>query len=221
MKDLSFIDACHEIDRIGLIRTSSGNLSQLFKDCRIDDYISITRTGAWLGRVDSGDITNVDLRTGSYDPIHNYPPSSEVNLHRGVYLVRDDVGSVLHFQSPYVTALAAVANLKEYFPIISEKLNIIPEFPFYIQKIGMVDYNIPSQELADKVADQFKEGCNIVLMKNHGATACGKNLEDVIHKAYFFELACQSYYNNNGSVDIIFTEFRNKLVDFRNSKKGV
>jgi len=98
---------------------------------------------------------------------------------------------VLHFQSPYATALACGNPLKWNY-------NVIIEVPVYIGIPAAVDYFPPgSPELAQAVIEEMKNPqTQLAFMKNHGLVAVGVDFNDVIQKAVFFELACQILLTN-------------------------
>ena len=90
---------------------------------------------------------------------------------------------VLHFQSPYALAVAC-SKRRDYnfFPIAETAL--------YVGEPAMVDYLRPgSAELAEAVVSASEEH-DIIIMRKHGAVTVGKDFNDVIQKAMFFELVC-------------------------------
>ncbi|HRU06828.1 MAG TPA: class II aldolase/adducin family protein, partial [Candidatus Brocadiia bacterium] len=108
----------------------------------------------------------------------------EAGFHRGVLLARSEMNVVFHFQSRFATAFACAAK-----PVVD--FNVIPEIPYYIGEIGWVDYLAPgSPELADEVI-RVMRGCDLAFMRNHGLVTVGKDFDDALQKAAFFELACE------------------------------
>ena len=91
---------------------------------------------------------------------------------------------ILHFQSPFATAITCSGKDYKIF-------NVIPEIPYYIGAVAVIPYLNPgSNELAHEVISAMK--CHdLAILKNHGHVTVWKNFEDVIQKVSFFELACE------------------------------
>jgi len=110
--------------------------------------------------------------------------SAECGFHIGILRARQDVNVVLHFQSPFATAIACIG--KDY-----KNFNVITEIPYYIGVVAVIPYPNPgSNELAHEIISAMK--CHdLAILKNHGQVTVGKNFEDVIQKESFFELASE------------------------------
>ena len=55
-----------------------------------------------------------------------------------------------------------------------------------------------SQELAEAVTGAFADGTTqMAILKNHGLVTVGKDFDDAIQKAVFFELACRILLTNS------------------------
>ncbi len=173
-----FVGACREAVRRGLLRCSSGNLSQ-----RVDGgRMLVTATRSWLGRLTADDVALCRIDDGAC--LDGRRPTVEVNLHAGILRSRPEIDVVLHFQSPHATTLACCESRGVNF-------FVIPEIPFYIGPIGRVPYLVPgSQELADAVVAVMRNH-NLALMANHGQVTVARDLDHAIQNAEFFELACQ------------------------------
>jgi len=172
-----FVSACHRVALYGLVRCSSGNLSW-----RVDkEHMLVTATHTWMA-----DLTKEQIavfRLSDETVLNNKKPSAETGFHFGILRSRTDMSVVLHFQSPYATALACSATEpKNFF--------VIPEIPYYIGPIAVLPYMNPGSKDLAKAVISAMEGHDLVLLKNHGQVTVGKNFDDVIQKASFFELAC-------------------------------
>lgn len=174
----NFVVACHEVDRLGLAFCSSGNMS-----CRAGDgAVLLTATGSWFGRIDDRSVSICELSTGKQ--LNSVRPSVESRFHLGILREMQDVNVVLHFQSPYATAIAAGYKLPDNF-------NVILEMPYYIGEPVMIDFYPPgSQQLADTVVATAKNTA-MVIIRNHGMVTYGKTFDEAIQRAVFFELACK------------------------------
>ncbi len=193
-----FLDACQEIDRLGLSLCSSGNLS--FRAA--EDMALITGTGTWFGKMSPEKISI--SRISDQELINNVKPSVESRFHLGILNDQPEINAVLHFQSPYATAIACGKTLPDNF-------NVILEVPFYIGDPIMVDFLPPgSEELANAVREASCKSA-MVIIQNHGMVTTGKSLSDVIQKAAFFELAC-SVLVKQGNPSFISQEMVARLV---------
>ena len=116
-------------------------------------------------------------------------------FHLGVLRERPDMNVVLHFQSPYATAIACMKEQPKNF-------NVTAEIPCHVgREIPIIPYYRPgSPELAKGVIDALKEH-NSALMLKHGQVVCGKDFDEAFERAMFFEMACriimQSGFNYN------------------------
>ena len=80
-----------------------------------------------------------------------------------------------------------VACLKEK----PENFNVTLEVPYHVGEVAVIPYFRPgSPELAEAVITAMKEH-NAVLMSNHGQVVCGKDFDEVLERALFFEMACR------------------------------
>ncbi|HNX42828.1 MAG TPA: class II aldolase/adducin family protein [Bacteroidales bacterium] len=173
----AFVDAAHRIGTHQLLLCSSGNLSW-----RINEQtILISQTGSWLPYMTKDQICIANMSDGVV--INNVKPSMDSGFHFGVLRARKDVNVVLHFQSLYGTTLASLPN-----PPIN--FNVINEVPQFIGPIAMLDYICPgSPEIGRMVTDTMRNN-NLLVLRNHGQVVVGKDFDEVIQRALFFELAC-------------------------------
>ncbi len=195
-----FVEACREVGRRGLVRCSSGNLSQ-----RIDNgRMLVTATRSWLGRLTSDDVALCRIEDGAF--LDGRRPTVEVNLHAGILRARPEMNVVLHFQSPHATTLAC-RNARDV------NFFVVVEVPFYIGPIGHVPYLPPgSQELASAVVEVMRSH-NLALMANHGQVTVARDLDCAIQNAEFFELACRIIIEGGDKVTPLSEEAARELMD--------
>jgi len=165
---------------IGYVLDREGNVS--VKTAVPDRYV-ITPSQVPRHTIRTNDTLVVN---GNGDVIEgNRNPSVETGMHLKIYAKRSDVGSVIHFHSPHATALASV---HETIPPFLEEL-----IPFLGENVPTVEYAMAgTEELASNVASGLAER-NAVLLANHGAVVCGKDLPDAFHKALLLEKAATIY----------------------------
>jgi ribulose-5-phosphate 4-epimerase/fuculose-1-phosphate aldolase len=161
-----------------LLRCSSGNMS-----CRVDaEHVMITGTRTWLADIAPDQVSLVRLSDG--EVLNGVKPSVESRFHLGILRQRADVNVVLHFQSPAATTLACGE---------AERVNffVIPEIPYYIGPIAVLPYIDPgSADLAAAVVPAMRER-NLAVLTHHGLVTVGRDYNDALQRAAFFELACE------------------------------
>jgi len=174
----AFVAACHSAAAYGLVRFSSGNMSWRVSD----DLMAVTGTGSWLERIGEAQVALCRISDGA--TVNGARPSVESGFHAGVLRERPDIGVVLHCQSPCATAIACGRPDEINFAVI-------PEVPFYIGEPAVVPLLQPgSAELAAAVIEAAREH-ELLLLRNHGQVVLGRNFDDALQRAGFFELACE------------------------------
>ncbi|MCM1110641.1 MAG: class II aldolase/adducin family protein [Clostridium sp.] len=183
-----FLEYAHRVGDAGLTICSSGNLSW-----RIGDEVLVSGTGSWVPRLTADRVSIVRFSDGKV--LNGVKPSMESVFHLGVMRERPDVGCVLHFQSPYATAVACMKEIPADF-------NVTAEVPIHVgREIPAIPYFRPgSPELAAHVIEAMKDHDSILLRK-HGQVVCGKDFEQAFERAMFFEMACRIVMLNNGNLD--------------------
>ena len=183
----AFVEACHDVASRNLVRCSSGNMS-----LRLDnDRMLVTASRSWMGRITDDEVTLCRISDGKL--IQGKKPSIESGFHSGILRSNLRINVVLHFQSPAATTVACMDPGDIDF-------NVIPEIPYYIGPIARVPFIQPgSEELAAAVIDGMKEH-NLVILTNHGLVVVGKDLNQAIQNAAYFEFACDIIVQGNNRV---------------------
>ena len=173
-----FIQTAHEIGASHLTLCSSGNLSLRYNE----SVALVSGTGSWLPKLKKEQITIADIKTGQ--PLNQIRPSMESGFHLGILRECPDINVVLHCSPFYSTTIACQK-------IRPANYNVIAEVPCYCNGIVEIEYTRPgSPELAKKVITALKQN-DVALLLNHGIVVKGKDLNDALQKATFFEFACR------------------------------
>jgi len=115
-------------------------------------------------------------------------PNRATRFHMYIYKNNPDINCVIHSHPIYASALSMmgeelVINHMDVMGLYN-RTKYIPEWP-----------GVPFGNSADKegqwIIDAINEGKNSLLLGHHGLTVVGKNIEEVTHLAYFFELAAK------------------------------
>ncbi|MCL2147641.1 MAG: class II aldolase/adducin family protein [Synergistaceae bacterium] len=158
----------------GLTTLLGGNIS-----CRIDGGMLISPSSIDKHLLTSEDIIEMDLDGVILDGKHK--PSIEHRMHSNIYKSCIEVNAIVHAHSFYATL----------FSIIDKEINVnlTAESAKSIGVIGIAPYAPEgTKELADEVAEKAKSH-NVVLLKNHGVIALGK---DLLQAFYRLEVAEQT-----------------------------
>ena len=184
-----FVTQARRYGEAGLMLCSSGNLSW-----RVGEKALVSGTGSWLPVLTGERVAVCDVVSGLSE--NGVRPSMESVFHLGVMRERADVNVVLHFQSEYATVVACMKEKPESF-------NVTLEVPYHVGEIAVIPYYCPgSPELAQAVIDGMREH-DEVLMSNHGQVVCGKDFDDVLQRALFFEMACRIIVQSGGEYDVL------------------
>lgn len=164
----------------GLTHSTSGNIS-----CRIpnENKILITPSSVPYLDIKPKDILLVNMDGEPEEKGRN--PSVETPFHIGIYKKRNDISGIVHSHSVYALAVAAA---KKTVPVFLDEI-----FSEIGGEIQVANYNLPgSDELAEEVIKTLGDK-NAVLLANHGAACCGKNLVEAFHVAETVEKICRVF----------------------------
>ncbi len=164
----------------GLIHGTSGNIAVRCAD----GNVAITPSGIPYKGMTLEDIAIVDANGKWLEG--NYKPSSETPMHTTVLRARPDIGATVHTHGMFCTIMAM--SDEPMRPITPPQAEFTP--------VTVVPFTRPgSNDLAGIVTETLGEKGRVVLMKNHGMFACGKNIKAAMAAAtYTEEMAQTTYY---------------------------
>jgi len=183
---------------------TSGNIS-VRKD---NGEILITGTGTQLGYLTDDDVVLIDENGNNIKG----KGSSERYVHSEIYKKRSDVNAIIHVHSLALTAFACARK--------AINQNIHPENVIVFDDIPLAPYAMPSSKALVENTVKFFENRDVVLMANHGAVACGRDLEDAYTKIEMAEANAQLILNSlllGGGVSLE----RQDIEDLIRLKNGV
>lgn len=167
------VETIGRIYRHKMTTTSGGNLSVLDES----GNIWITPSG-----IDKGSLTPADICCVKPDGtvIGKYKPSVEFPFHKHVYETRRDAKAVLHAHPP---ALVSYSLLRK-----NPETRALANVYALCGKVGIAAYAVPgSLKLGENIAARFGEGCDVVMMENHGAVCCAGDIFQAFKKFETFE----------------------------------
>lgn len=197
----------HRVGQAGLTVCSSGNLSWRISD----DEVLISGTGSWVPDLKPDNVAVVRLSDGAL--LAGPRPSMESTFHLGVLRRRPEMTVVLHFQSPYATAIACRKELPA-------DLNFTAECPIHVgSPVPAIPYFRPgSPELAEHVTEAMATA-NSVLLRKHGQVVCGEDFNHAFERATFLEMACRIAVLNGTNVDPLTAAEIDDLAPYIQGKK--
>jgi L-fuculose-phosphate aldolase len=174
------IDTSVKMFKKELTHGTSGNIS-----CCIPSEKRILITPSSIPYLDikTKDILLVDFNGEALEGGRN--PSVETPFHLAIYKKREDIGAIVHSHSVYALAVAASGKT---VPVFLDEM-----FANIGGDLAVAKYELPgSDELAESVLSKIEDK-NAVLLANHGAVCCGKDLADAFHVAETVEKICRVF----------------------------
>jgi L-fuculose-phosphate aldolase len=177
-KRQSIIDACLQLNRLGINQGTSGNIS-----LRHEEGMLITPTSTPYEAMKPAQIVLMNLE-GSFDAKQR--PSSEWRFHRDILKARPDVNAVVHAHPPYATILA-IMGLS------------IPPIHYMIACAGGDTIRCSpyatfgTQELSQHAVTAL-EGRSACLLAHHGMIAIGPSLAKAMWLAVEVETLARQYH---------------------------
>ena len=174
----AIIDASLDMERLGLTRGSSGNVS-----LRTGKGFVVTPSGMPARTLTPDDIVDMGM---DGTPAGNRKPSSEWRFHRDIYAARPEIAAIVHNHPPFGIALASHGRA-------------IPAFHYMVAMAGGIDIRCApyatygTQELSDHAVAAL-DGRFACLLANHGMIACGRTLERALALAVEVESLAEGYW---------------------------
>ena len=171
----AIIAACRRLRDIGHFVGTWGNIG-----VRVAEGLLVTPTRLDYDAMQPDDLVLVSLTGGRL--AGKRLPSSEMELHRAVLEARPDLGAVVHTHSPYATVVAAARRslpvcVEDMAQVIGGEVRCARYVPGgRHRQLGRA----ACEALGDSAA---------VLLANHGAVVCGRDLAEAVVAAQVLEKA--------------------------------
>jgi L-fuculose-phosphate aldolase len=177
-KRQSIIDACREMNRLGINQGTSGNIS-----LRHEDGMLITPTSVPYDAMRPDQIVFMKLDGA---PAAGQRPSSEWRFHRDILKARSEVNAVVHAHPPYATILA-IMGLE------------IPPIHYMIACTGgdtirCAPYATFGTEELSQAAVAALEDRSACLLAHHGMIVVGTSLAKAMWLAVEVETLARQYH---------------------------
>jgi L-fuculose-phosphate aldolase len=177
----------------GLISAGEGNVS-----ARLDHgMILVTPSGRRKDELQPSDLVVVPIglaagggRDGEGAGGAGLRASSDLAIHRAIYVARPDVDAVVHAHLPAAMALTLAGEVPDP-AALPETALLLPRLPF-------VPFGIPgSDELAGRVAAALASAPEpppgAVLLERHGAVAVGASVDQAVDRLELVEVLCRTW----------------------------
>jgi L-fuculose-phosphate aldolase len=201
------LQVCKRMYQSGFVAANDGNVSVKISE----NKIIVTSTGKSKGFIKQKDLLLIDSKGKVLKG--NLKPTTELAMHLFVYQKRKDVKAVVHAHPPYSIAFAVAGiGLDKY---------ILPEVIVSIGKIPLAKYATPStKEVSNSIAGLIGN-YDVILLKNHGVVAVGKDVEEAYHKLERVEHFAKILYlaMGLGNVDKLSKRDVDKLLKLKNKPK--
>ncbi len=150
----------------GLISAAEGNLSLRLRD----GSLLMTPTGRRKDDLEPDDLSTLALDPATGPAPTGPRPSTDIAIHRAIYLARPDVVAIAHAHLQASMALTIAGEVPDP--------SLLPETAFHLPVLPFVPYGeMGSDELAARVAVAFAPSGRpipvAVLLERHGAIAVG------------------------------------------------
>ena len=157
-----------------LITGTMGNISARFPG---EDKFFITPSGMDYRALEPEDIVLVNITTGTLEGKRK--PSTELELHRQIYIARPDVGAIVHMHSDFATAFAVA------------RIDLPPVTDLMAQILGggirVAEHALPSSPELARNAVKALGDLNGALLANHGSVGVGADLNKAFYAALTVE----------------------------------
>ncbi len=163
------------IYRYRMTTTSGGNLS--IRDGQGDIWIS-------PARVDKGKLSRNDIVCIRADgtPSGLHPPSSEFPFHKAIYAARPDIRAIVHAHPVALVAFSICGQVPN--------TRLFHQAHSICGKVGFAPYACPgSEQLGANIAATFADGCDSVILENHGVVVGGESMARAFERFEAFEFA--------------------------------
>ena len=183
------IKVCKRLDDKGMVNACEGNVS-----IKKDEYMYITPSQKNKALLTEEMIVVIDLDTME-QVSGTYKPSSEMKLHVRAYEKRNDIASVIHCHSPYLTSFSLrnkAIESKSY-----------PELMIIFKTIPVAAYGRPGTNAIFDGIDSLLVDNNVVIMANHGMICVGESAVDTMNRAEASEAIAKVVYLAEACGDIV------------------
>ena len=176
----------------GLIAAGEGNLS-----IRLGEDLLITPSGRRKDELSPSDLLVVPLRgAGPAAGSGSRRPSSDIAIHRAIYVARPDALAVVHAHLPAAMALTLAGEVPDP-AVLPETALLLPRVPFV--RFAAAGSDELAAAIAEALAEPPEPLPGVALLERHGAVAVGSqvdeagSLDQAIDRLELLEVLCRAW----------------------------
>ena len=164
---------------VGLVQGTYGNISVMLDR----ETMLCTPSGLDYESLKPEDMVKVNIRTLKYEGLHK--PTSEKNMHAGIYRTYPDANAVIHTHSKYCSIFAAGE-----MPLQIESADKIEKLG---EIIGVSKYALAGTRGITRHAIRAMKNSKGCILSHHGMIARGEDLEEAFENVALIEEAAREY----------------------------
>ena len=134
--------------------------------------------------VTASSLVKVDVSGNPVDPTPFITNPAGFTIHSAIHMAREDAHAVMHLHTPAGQAVSA--HSEGLLPLTQTAMLIRGDVAFHDYEGVAVDLGERERLVAD-LGDK-----NVMILRNHGTLAVGKNVGECFVRLYFLERACQA-----------------------------
>src|SRR5919107_4618843 len=134
--------------------------------------------------VTASSLVKVDENGNPVDPTPLITNPAGFTIHSAIHMAREDAHAVMHLHTPAGQAVSA--HSEGLLPLTQTAMLIRGEVAFHDYEGVAVDLG-ERERLVEDLGDK-----NLMVLRNHGTLAVGKNIGECFVRVYFLERACQA-----------------------------
>jgi L-ribulose-5-phosphate 4-epimerase len=196
---IAIIKTCKLLQSMEYFMGTWGNVS-----IRIGQHILLTPSRVDYDNMTPEDMVVINMNGDKVEGERN--ATSEKEVHRQIYLIREDVGAIIHAHTPEAMALS-VTHINEVPCVVEEMSQLLGgSIPLTKEYVPAEQHILLGKAAAEAIGDR-----NGVLLRNHGPISCGKDLAEAVLVARVIEKASKIYLSLLGQLKI--QEIPHKYVE--------
>ena len=176
------LQACQTLDKLGLNRGTSGNVSLRAKNDNGEAGFLITPSGMPVQSMSADDLVWMDFNANATGI---RKPSSEWRFHLDILAARQEVNAVVHTHSMFATTLS---TFREDMPAFHYMIALAGG-----NSIRCAAYALFGSQALSNNALTALENRKACLLSNHGMIAVGETLKKALNITQEVETLCEQY----------------------------
>ena len=147
-----------------------------------EDEFMINPYGFLFDEITASNLVKVDLKGKILSDTNNFINPAGFTIHSAIHEARDDAHCIVHLHS---NDGVAVASLKDGLLPLSQTGMLVRSQIAYHDYEGVALFDEEKERLVKDLGDK-----KLMILRNHGTLAIGKNVAETFTNIYFLEKAC-------------------------------